>query len=161
MVAIIYRPPKQQQADDTALYEEIKSTIWNKNAVIVRDFNCLSINWNSVHGDQEGSRLIEMVEDSYLSQIVTQPTQGNNILDLVLTTDADLISDCGVGEILCGCDHHMIRFNIRTNTNWLKTIQGTGLQECKFWPRTWTTRIWNVGAAKRHISWSRMERLQR
>ncbi len=70
-----------------------------------------------MHGDQEGSRLIEMVEDSFLSQLVTQSTRGNNILDLVLTIDTDLISNCEVGKILSGCDHHMIRFRIRTNHN--------------------------------------------
>ncbi len=67
MVAIVYRPPKQMQTDDTALYEEIQSTIRNKNAVIVGDFNCPNINWNSMQGDQEGSRLTEMVEDLFLS----------------------------------------------------------------------------------------------
>ncbi len=35
LVAIVYRPPKQMRTDDTALYEEIKSYIRNKNAVIV------------------------------------------------------------------------------------------------------------------------------
>ncbi len=114
MVAIVYRPPKQLRTDDTALYEEIQSTIRNKNTVVVGDFNCPSINWNSMHGDHEGSRLLEMVEDSFISQIVIQPTRGNNILDLVLTTDTDLISNCEVCEILSGCDHHMIRFRIRT-----------------------------------------------
>ncbi len=63
LVAIVYRPPKQLRTDDTALYVEIQSSIRNKNAVIVGDFNCPNINWNSMHGDQEGSRLIEMVED--------------------------------------------------------------------------------------------------
>ncbi len=99
LVAIVYRPRKQMRTDDTALYEEIKSSIRNKNAVIVGDLNCPSINWNSMQGDQEGSRLLEMVENSFLSQIVTQPTRGNNILDLVSTTDTNLISDCEVGEI--------------------------------------------------------------
>ncbi len=87
MVGIVYRPPKQMQTDDTALYEEIQSTIRNKKAIIVVDFNCPGSNWNSMHGDQKGNRLIEMPEDSFISQIVTQPTRGNNILDLVLTTD--------------------------------------------------------------------------
>ncbi len=114
MVAIVYRPPKQLLTNNTALYEEIQFTIRNKDEVVVGDFNCPNINWNSMHGDQEGSRLIEMVEDSFLSQIVTQPKRGNNIFDLLLTTDTDLISDCEVGEILSGCDHHMIRFRIRT-----------------------------------------------
>ncbi len=62
------------RTDDTALYEEIRSSIRNKNALIVGDFNCPGINWNSMQGDQEGSRLLEMVDDSFVSQIVTQPT---------------------------------------------------------------------------------------
>ncbi len=114
MVAIIYRPPRQQRTDDTAIYEEIQSNIRIINAVIVGDFNCPNINWNSMHGYQNGSRLIEKVEDSFLSQVVTQPTRGNNILDIILTTDTDLISDCDVGEISSGCDHHFIRFRILT-----------------------------------------------
>ncbi len=40
MVAIVYRPAKQLRTDETALYNEIQSTIRNKNAVIVGDFNC-------------------------------------------------------------------------------------------------------------------------
>ncbi len=114
-VATIYRPPKQQLADDAALYEEIQTTILNKNAVVIGDFNCPNINWNLMHGDQEGNRLVEMVKDSFLPQLVTQPTRGNNILDLVLTTDTDLVSECEVGEILSGCDHHMIWLRISTN----------------------------------------------
>ncbi len=114
MVGIVYRLAQQLRTDDTALYEEIQSTTRNKTAIILEDFNCPNINWNSMHGDQEGSRLMEMAEDSFLCQIVTQPTRGNNILDLVLTTDTDLISDCEVGEILSGCDHHMIRCRIKT-----------------------------------------------
>ncbi len=51
-----------------------------------------------MHGDQEGNRLVEMVEDSFLTQILNQPTRENNILDLVLATDPDLISNCEVGE---------------------------------------------------------------
>ncbi len=112
-VATVYRPPEQQPVDDAALYEEIQTTIRTKNAVVIGDFNCPNINWNLMHGDQKGNRLVEMVEDSFLSQLVTQPTRGNNIL--VLTTNTDLVSECEVGERLSGCDHHMIRLRIRTN----------------------------------------------
>ncbi len=69
----IYRPPKAQAADDTALYEEIKSVIQNKQAVIIGDFNCPSIDWTSMNGDREGNRLIKMAEYEFLTQIVTQP----------------------------------------------------------------------------------------
>ncbi len=60
--------------DDTALYEEIKSVIQNKQALIIGDFNCPSIDWTSMNGDRQGNRLIEMVEDAFLIQTVTQLT---------------------------------------------------------------------------------------
>ncbi len=44
----VYRPPKLQAADDTALYEEINST-QNKKAIIIGDFNCPNVDWNLMH----------------------------------------------------------------------------------------------------------------
>ncbi len=108
MTATICRPPKAQAADDTALYEELKSVIQNKQAVIIGKFNCNSIDWTSVNGDREGNRLIEMAEDAFLGQIVTHPTRENNIRDLVFVRDPDLIRDCELGGKLGGCDHHLI-----------------------------------------------------
>ncbi len=70
----MYRPPKLQVADDTALYEEINSVTQKKEAVIIGDFNCPNLDWNLMHGDQKGNRLVEMIEDSFLTQIVNQPT---------------------------------------------------------------------------------------
>ncbi len=67
MIATIYRPPKAQAAYDTALYEEIKSIIQKKQAVVIGDFNCPSIDWTSVNRDREGNRLIEMAEDAFLT----------------------------------------------------------------------------------------------
>ncbi len=96
MIPTIYRTPKAQAADDTALYEEIKSVIHNKEAVIIGDFNCPIIHRTSMNGDREGNRLIELAEDAFLTQTVTQPTRENNILDLVFASDPDLIRYCKV-----------------------------------------------------------------
>ncbi len=114
MIATIYRPPKGQAADDTALYEEIKSIIKNTQAVVIGDFNCPSIDWTSMTGDRGGKKLIEMVGDAFLTHIVTQMMQENNILDLVFASDLNLIHDCKVGEKLSDCDQNLIRFNIKT-----------------------------------------------
>ncbi len=67
-----------------------------------------------MNGDREGNRLIEMARDAFHTQIATQPTRENNIPDLVFASDPDLLRDCKVGEKLSGCDHHLIRFNIKT-----------------------------------------------
>ncbi len=56
-----------------------------------------------------------MLEDTFLTQIVTQPTRENNLLDIVLVSDTDLTRECQVGEKLDGCDHHFIHPKIRTD----------------------------------------------
>ncbi len=39
-LATVYRPPKMQAGDDTALYNEIQSQIQGKNAIVIGGFNC-------------------------------------------------------------------------------------------------------------------------
>ncbi len=73
-IGTVYRP-KQQAVDDTALYAEIQAMTQNKQSVIIGDFNCPNIDWSTLSGDQEGNRLLEMLEDAFLTKIVTQPTR--------------------------------------------------------------------------------------
>ncbi len=67
ILATVYRPPKLQAVDDTALYNEIQSLIQDKNAIVIGDFNCANVDRRLLIGDQEGSRFINMVEDSFLT----------------------------------------------------------------------------------------------
>ncbi len=113
-IGTVYRPSEQQAADDTALYAEIQAMTQNKRSVIIGDFNCPNIDWTTLNGDQKGNRLLEMLEDAILTQIVTQHTRENNLLDLILVSDSDLTRECQVGEKLSGCDHHIFRLTIRT-----------------------------------------------
>ncbi len=117
-IGTVYIPPKQHATDDTALYEEISSITQNKEAVIIGDLNCPSIDWNSMYGDQEGKRLVEMVEDTCLTEIVNQKTRENHLLDLVLVTDPDLISDYEVGEKIKWLrpPHNQLQFQNRTQS---------------------------------------------
>ncbi len=55
IIATIYRSLKSQA---TALYEKIKSLIQNKQAMIIGNFNCPSIDWTSMNGDRVGNRFI-------------------------------------------------------------------------------------------------------
>ncbi len=89
-IETVYRPPKQQAADYATLNAEIQAITQNKQSVIIGDFNCPNIDWTTMNGDQDGNRLLEMIEDTFLTQIVTQPTRENNLLGLVLVSDSDL-----------------------------------------------------------------------
>ncbi len=42
-IGTVYRPPKQQAADETALYAEIQAMTQNKQSCIIGDFNCPNI----------------------------------------------------------------------------------------------------------------------
>ncbi len=42
-IGTVYRPPKQQAADDSALYAEIQAMTHNKQSVFIGDFNCPDI----------------------------------------------------------------------------------------------------------------------
>ncbi len=69
-IGTVYRPPKQQAVDDSALYAEIQAMTQNKQSVIIGDFNCPNIDWTTLSGDQEGNRLLEILEYAFLTQIV-------------------------------------------------------------------------------------------
>ncbi len=89
--------------------------------------------------------------DSFLTQTATQSTPGNSILDLVLTSDSDLIGDCKVGEKLDSCDHHFIRFNIKTDFAFIEnnvTIPGYKKSQLQSCTTTLTSR--NLGPTKPH-----------
>ncbi len=51
IIGTVYRPPKLQAADDTALYEEMNSITQNMEVVIIGNCNCPSVDWNLMHGD--------------------------------------------------------------------------------------------------------------
>ncbi len=53
VLGVIYRPPKQSEENDKKLYNEIKSVIKDKNAVICGDFNNPSVNWSTLSSDRE------------------------------------------------------------------------------------------------------------
>ncbi len=51
-LATVYRPPKQQAADDIALYEQLHSPTQSKEAIIIGDFNCPNNDWRQLTGNQ-------------------------------------------------------------------------------------------------------------
>ena len=117
---VVYRPPHQLIDDDFKLYSEISELVEGKISVILGDFNCHA-NWNDRSGDAEARRVIDFADESFLTQWVTEPTRGNNILDLVFTTEDDLVSGLTVDEPLGSSDHKLIRFSLRVPKIRVKT----------------------------------------
>ncbi|CAG2186661.1 unnamed protein product [Mytilus edulis] len=88
--------------------------ISNKNQTIILtgDFNCPDINWNTMSVNQNAQdkeiqrALMEVIISHSLTQIHETPTRGNNLLDIVLTSNPSLIKTSSNAPGIS--DHDMI-----------------------------------------------------
>ena len=113
-IYLVYRPPHQSAESDESLYSNLSTIIRNKFCIVAGDFNC-SVNWKTQTADAESMRLLDFANEEYLTQWVDKPTRGNNTLDLVFSSEDNMISKLSVREKLGKSDHNMIRFEILTS----------------------------------------------
>lgn len=99
-LGVLYRPPNLGRASGS------------KNVCFMGDFNYRNIDWEGMVGDLESEDFLKVIQDNFLKHTVTEPTRGNNILDLVLTNNENMVSELDVGGELGGSDHKEIRFNL-------------------------------------------------
>ena len=67
----------------------------------------------SLASQAPGNELTKFIADHGLTQYVREPTRGNNILDLVMSTEERLVGNILVGNKLGGADHNMVEFTIK------------------------------------------------
>ena len=68
-------------------YEEI---------VIVGDFNCPSIDCKLLTANKSNEKILNIVNDMYSTQHVTEATRKDNILDLVLTSQPHIVENVSI-----------------------------------------------------------------
>jgi hypothetical protein len=122
IIALYYRPPNQSADTDSKIIEQIQEIINTSDAIILGDFNLPVKNWGDHYNTTSGRALYEYFIDSELQQVVMCPTRGDNLLDIVLTTDRLLINSTATGELVS--DHKSILIDMafeNKNTNITKT----------------------------------------
>ena len=107
----VYRPPGTGPDIDVTLYTEL-SRFKNDYSIFLGDFNCPHYNHNLLDRNAEGKRLLKFIEDNFLYQLIDCPTRGNNILDLLIVTHQNLISNFEITQPIGRSDHNMIKFTI-------------------------------------------------
>ena len=78
------------------------------------DFNHGHIQWESLEsagGDDH--QFLLLTQDCFLTQHVLEPTRGGNVLDLILSSQNEIVK---VHEPLGSSDHNQIHFNIKVKT---------------------------------------------
>ena len=111
-VLVAYKPDSSRE--DRTWYEALGSLVDGRLSLLMGDFNSPCVDWETTTTTKaEEEPLVEFVNDCYLTQWVKEPTREHNILDLVLTTEDDIIDDLSVGEHLGTSDHRIVRFGVR------------------------------------------------
>ena len=110
-LGLCYRPPNSSNEYNSLLCDEIKQ-FTSKNSVILGDFNYPDIDWEAYSGNSTSEEFRDICLDRFLHQHVHDPTRGENILDLVLSTSYSLVSGVSVTSPLGNSDHAVISFDI-------------------------------------------------
>ena len=117
LFGVFYRPP-DTKTDYLELVAESFNLISRLNIdkiFLVGDFNLPHFDWVNqlpLFHDQLHIKTFELLNDLFLTQMNHHATRNNHILDLVFTSNPDLIYNVSVCESLVNSDHLNVNFNI-------------------------------------------------
>ena len=125
--------PHQNMEDVKELEKSLNLVSNKKNIISTGNFNCPDINWDTMTVNQDAQdkeiqrAVMEVVTANSMVQIHEQPTRGNNLLDIVLTTNSSLIKSSNNAqgiydhEIVVTDCHTKPYYQSKTGTNSMKT----------------------------------------
>ena len=77
------------------------------------DFNHGHVQWKYPESKGgENQQFLFLIRDSFLTQRVLEPTRGHNVLDIVLSSQKELVDNVKIHEPLGNSDHNQIHFDI-------------------------------------------------
>ena len=81
------------------------------------DFNHGHIQWKSLESTGgEDKQFIFVIQDSFLTQHVLEPTRGDNVLDIVLSSQKELVDNVKIHEPLGSSGHNQMHFDINVKS---------------------------------------------
>ena len=110
-----YRPPTTTADSLHSLHSAIVAVCSSSPIIVCGDFNVPDVDWITTSPKVKSllpETLCQLVHDNFFSQLVSSPTRGDNILDLLLTTHPDFISSVQAIDSLPGCDHDAVHFSL-------------------------------------------------
>ena len=115
-IGLVYRSPNINEEDNTKIKTAIKE-VSKGECIIMGDFNHGHIQWNSLESTGiEDQQFIFLIQDSFLTQHVLEPTRKENVLDIVLSSQKELVDNVKIFEPLGNGDHNQIHFDINVKS---------------------------------------------
>ena len=115
-IGLVYRSPNINEEDNTKIKNAIKE-VSKGECIIMGDFNHGHIQWNSLESTGiEDQQFLFLIQDSFLTQHVLEPTRGENVFDIVLSSQKELVDNVKIFEPLGNSDHNQIHFDINVKS---------------------------------------------
>ena len=92
------------------------------------DFNHGTINWATSVAEARDQDFLDNMQDCYLTQHIREPTRGDNILDLVFSSEQKMVGDVCILPPLANRDYNAISFKIAI-TSTVTTTAGDKIQD--------------------------------
>ena len=81
------------------------------------DFNHGHMQWNSLESTgSEDQQFLFLNQDSFLTRHMLEPTRGENVLVIVLSSQNELVDNVKILEPLGNSDHNQIHFDIKAKS---------------------------------------------
>ena len=109
-IGVCYRPETDELPIISKINQSITSICQTENDVILTgDFNFRNISWVNLAASNEIEQtFLDSLSENFLTQMVDEPTRGDNILDLLITNNPDLFSSVAVQPPFSNSDHNTI-----------------------------------------------------
>ena len=105
-VGLVYRSPNINTEENEKIQNALKE-VTKRDCIIMGDFNHGRIQWKSLQSTgSEDQKFLNLVQDCFLIQHVLEPTRGENVLDIVLSSQKEFIDNVRICEPL-GCSDHL------------------------------------------------------
>ena len=122
-IGVVYRCPNITIQNNDKIHNAI-SEVSKGDCIIMGDFNHGNIKWDSLQSTGvEDQKFWYLVQDSFLTQHVLEPTRAARVLDIVLSSQKEFVDNVVIQEPLGSSDHNQLHFNINIKSDKTKVKQ--------------------------------------
>jgi Endonuclease-reverse transcriptase len=111
VVGVCYKSPSAARDEVSKLFLVIEKAANNK-VLSMGDFNFPGISWDTYDSDSDGESFRDLIIDSFMIRHVHEPTREQNILDLVITSQAVAIDNLLIQDHLGTSDHNFLVWDL-------------------------------------------------
>jgi hypothetical protein len=115
-IGVAYKSPRAEAEEVENLYKYIRRHV-DKPLVLMGDFNYGDIDWETLDTMGEGKEFLDLIQDCFLMQHVKEATRSDRILDLILSTEPELVEEVMICCPIANSDHNVIMFKIPNVVN--------------------------------------------